>query len=138
MFATGLGIPVFAAFNSALGQQVHGPVAATAIAFAVGLAISLAILAVIGFPPASSFTFERPYIWTGAAFILFYGVAITFAAPRIGIGNAVFFVLLGQLAAAAVIDHFGLWGAIRSDLTAKRAVGIAVMALGVYLARKPV
>ena len=138
MFATGIGIPIFAAFDSALGQQLHGVVAANAVAFAIGLLVSLAILTVIGFPPAEAFTFERPWIWTGAVLVLFYGVSITYAAPKIGIGNAIFFVLLGQLAAAAAIDHFGLWGAMKSTLTPRRAAGIAVMALGVYLARKPV
>jgi transporter family-2 protein len=49
----------------------------------------------------------------------------------------VFFVLLGQLAAAATIDHFGLWGAVQSTVTPKRVLGIAMMGLGVYLARKP-
>ena len=65
-------------------------------------------------------------------------IVVNHAAPKIGIGNAIFFVLLGQLAAAAAIDHFGLWGAMKSTLTPRRAAGIAVMALGVYLARKPV
>ncbi len=138
MFAAGLGIPVFAAFNSALGQQLGGPVAATAVTFAIGLVLAVALLAFVGFPPRSGFTFERPYIWAGALFMLFYGVSIAFAAPKIGVGNAVFFVLLGQLVAAAAIDHFALWGAMPASLTAKRAAGIAVMALGVYLARKPV
>jgi len=52
------------------------------------------------------------------------------------VGNAVFFVLLGQLVAAAVIDHFGLMGALPFALTPRRALGIAVMALGVWLAKR--
>ncbi len=137
MFVAGLGIPVFAAFNGALGQQLGSPVAATAASFAIGTVFALILLAITGFPPASAFAFDRPYIWFGTVFIMFYGISISFAAPRIGIGNAVFFVLLGQLVAAAAIDHFGLWGAMPAPLTARRALGIAVMALGVYLARKP-
>ena len=137
MFAAGLGIPVFAAFNSGLGQQLGSPVAATAVTFGIGLIIATALLLIVGFPPRTAFTFERPYIWAGAIFMLFYGISIAFAAPRIGVGNAVFFVLLGQLVAAAAIDHFALWGAMKATLTARRAAGIAVMALGVYLARKP-
>jgi transporter family-2 protein len=70
--------------------------------------------------------------------MLFYALSVTWAAPRIGVGNAVFFVLLGQLVAAAAIDHFALWGAMPSALTGRRLAGIVVMALGVYLARKPV
>jgi len=48
----------------------------------------------------------------------------------------VFFVLLGQLAAAAAIDHYGLWGALKAEITVRRVIGIVVMAIGVYLARK--
>ena len=138
MFAAGIGIPVFAAFNSGLGKQLGGPIAATAAAFAVGLVIALVLVAVTGLPSRASFNFDVPYIWFGAVFILFYGVSVTYAAPRIGLGNAIFFVLLGQIVAAAAIDHFGWLGSIQSSLTPKRMAGIAVMAVGIYLARKPV
>lgn len=137
MFVAGIGIPVFAAFNSALGKQLGSPIAATAAAFAIALVIALALVAVTGFPPATAFTFETPHIWFGALFILFYGISVTYAAPRIGLGNAIFFVLLGQIVAAAAIDHFGWLGAIQTVMTPKRALGIAVMAVGLYLARKP-
>ena len=137
MFAAGIGIPVFAAFNSALSKQLGGPIAATAVTFAVGLVIALALVAVTGLPQRSAFTFETPHIWFGAVFMLFYATSVAFAAPRIGLGNAIFFVLLGQIVAAAAIDHFGWLGAIHSALTPKRMLGIAVMAVGLYLARKP-
>ena len=72
---------------------------------------------------------------SGALF-LFYILSITYAGPKMGIGNAVFFVLLGQIVAAAAIDHFGLWGAIKSEITPRRIAGIVLMAAGVYLARR--
>jgi transporter family-2 protein len=137
MFLTGIGIPVMASFNSALGAQLGSPVAATFAAFVVGVALAGLLLVIVGAPPRAAFTFDRPYLYSGAVFIVFYALSITWAAPRIGIGNAVFFVLLGQLVAAAVIDHFGLWGALKSSLTTRRAAGLAVMTFGVYLARKP-
>ena len=90
-----------------------------------------------GLPARATFTFERPWLWIGAVFMLFYAISVAFAAPRIGLGNAIFFVLLGQIVAAAAIDHFGMLGAIQSTLTPKRAIGLMVMALGLYLARKP-
>lgn len=138
MFAAGIGIPVFAAFNAALGKQLGGPIAATAAAFAVGLVIALVLVALTGPPPRGAIHFQTPHVWFGALFILFYGVSVTFAAPRIGLGNAIFFVLLGQIVAAAAIDHFGWLGAIPSALTPRRLLGIAVMAAGLYLARKPI
>lgn len=137
MFLTGVGIPIMAAFNSGLGQQLGSPVAATFVLFVVGVILAGVILVATGsVPDFSRFSLERPYVYLGAAFILFYALSITWAAPRIGVGNAVFFVLLGQLVMAAVIDHFGLWGALKSEITLRRVSGIAVMALGVYLAKK--
>jgi transporter family-2 protein len=78
-----------------------------------------------------------PWLFTGAIFVVFYILSITWAAPRVGIANAVFFVLLGQLVAAAGIEHFGLLGAAPSAITLRRVVGIVVMAIGVYLAKRP-
>lgn len=137
MFLTGVGIPIMAAFNAGLGQQLGSPVAATFVLFVVGVILAGVILVATGsVPDFSRFTPERPYVYLGAAFILFYALSITWAAPRIGVGNAVFFVLLGQLVMAAAIDHFGLWGGLKSEITLRRVSGIAVMALGVYLAKK--
>ena len=138
MFAAGLGIPVFAALNAGLGQQLGGPVAATAVTFAIGFVIAILLLTLTGYPPASAFTFEKPWLWIGAVVMLFYATSVAFSAPRIGLGNAIFFVLLGQIVAAAIIDHFGLLGSIKSAITPKRALGLVVMAIGLYLARKPV
>jgi transporter family-2 protein len=57
-------------------------------------------------------------------------------APRIGVANAVFFVLVGQIVAAALIDQYGLFGAMKSPLTATRLFGIALMLAGTYFARR--
>lgn len=138
MFAAGLGIPVFAALNAGLGRHLGGPVAATSITFAVGLAISLVLLAFTGLPGRTVFTFERPHIWLGAVFMLFYATSVAFAAPRLGLANAIFFVLLGQIVAAAAIDHFGWLDSVQSPLTPKRMLGMMIMAAGIYLARRPV
>ena len=138
MFLSGIGIPILAAFNAGLGEQLGSPPAATFVLFAVGLALAALIVAFTGLPPRSAFTVERPHLYFGAAFMLFYALSVTWAAPRIGVGNAVFFVLLGQLIAAATIDHFGLWGTLKAEITARRLAGIGIMAFGVYLARKPV
>jgi transporter family-2 protein len=63
----------------------------------------------------------------------FYVVSITYVAPRFGLGNAIFFVLLGQLLSAAVIDHFGLFNAAETRLNVMRVAGLLVMAGGVWL-----
>jgi transporter family-2 protein len=63
-------------------------------------------------------------------------LSITYDAPHFGVGNAIFFVLLGQLAAAAAIDHFGLFGAQTTPLSFTRAGGIAMMTAGLMLTQR--
>ena len=139
MFVAGIGIPLMATLNAGLGRQLASPAAATFVLYFVGLGLSLGLmLAAGGLPAAEKFRGIGPHFYMGAVFVVFYVVSITWAGPRIGIGNAVFFVLLGQLIAAAAIDHYGLWGAVQSAVTPRRVAGIVIMALGVYLARKPV
>lgn len=137
MVVAGLGIPVMAALNAGMAQHVGSPVAASVVLLAVALALTAAAMLALGAPPRAAFAGVPPYLYAGAGFFVAYLLGITWSAPRIGLGNAVFFVLLGQLVAATAIDHFGLFGAVRSALTGRRAVGLLVMALGVYLARKP-
>ena len=73
------------------------------------------------------------HLFLAGLLVAFYVLSITFVAPAFGVGNAVFFVLLGQLVSTALIDHFGMFGAQVSTLTPLRAGGIAVMGLGVAL-----
>ena len=44
-------------------------------------------------------------------FVAFYVLLMTVIAPKFGVGNEVFFVLIGQLLSEATIDHFGLFDA---------------------------
>ncbi len=137
MLVAGIGIPIMATLNAGVGQQLHSPVAASVTLFIAALALSALCLLATGVPTMSQFAAVPAWRYLGAALVVFYILSITWAGPRIGIGNAVFFVLLGQLIATAAIDHFGLWGAPVTPLSVKRALGIAVMAAGVWLAKKP-
>lgn len=131
MLAAGIGVPVLAALNAQLGKTINAPAAASVVLFAVALLVSLAVVAFTG-PKALSGAVNAPrYLWLGGVLVAFYVLSITFIAPHFGVGNAVFFVLLGQLISAAMIDHFGLFGATQTPLSLTRATGIAVMALGV-------
>lgn len=138
MFLTGIGIPVMAALNAELGRGLGSPVAATVVLYVVGLLMSLAALVVVGLPRSPEIADIPLPSWFAAFFVVAYVLAVTYFAPRIGIGNAVFFVLIGQLIAAAAIDHFALLGALKTPLTIRRGIGLVVMAVGVYLAKKPV
>ena len=137
MLVVGMGIPVTAALNATLGTHIQNPAAASTILFGVGLILTAIVLLFAGLPSAQTLSTAPWWSYAAAFGVVFYVLAVTWSAPRIGVGNAIFFVLLGQLIAAATIDHFGLFGALKTTLTLKRAIGLVVMALGVYLAKKP-
>ena len=136
MLTAGIGIPVLAALNAALGTRLGSPVAAAAILFVVALLSTLVVLG-FGQPKAVLGVISAPkHLLFAGCLVAFYVLTITTVAPKFGVGNAVFFVLLGQLISAAAIDHFGLFGAQPSPLSLTRAGGIALMAAGVFVTQQ--
>lgn len=135
VFGSGIGIPIMAAINAGLGTRLASPVFATVILMGVGLVLSSAYLLFQGLPtlPASM---PPLYSFSGGFFVVFYVLSVTAIAPKIGLGNAIFLVLLGQIVSTSVIDHFGLFGALKSQITLQKSAGIAFMLIGIYLARK--
>lgn len=138
MFIAGVGIPFMASMNAGLGTRLSNPVQAVFILSLTATFLSGFVLMIMG-PAPLSMVSEVPFTYfLGGALFILYIFSITIATPRIGLGNAVFFVLLGQLIAAAYIDHYGILGAPISSISTKRMIGISLMVLGVYLARKDI
>lgn len=135
MLFAGTGIPIMAAMNSQVGLQLQSPIAAVVILCVVALFASLTLL--MTQPNANWQIASIPpwYFLSGILFIVYIG-SITFTAPIIGLGNAIFFVLLGQLIASSVIDHYGLFNSAPYSFDIKRLLGIALIVAGIYLARK--
>lgn len=137
MLAAGVGIPLLAALNAQLGARIGSPTAAAVVLFCVALVVSLAAMLVTrGAGGLAQLSAQPVHLFLGGALVAFYVLAVTFVAPRFGVGNAVFFVLLGQMVSAAVIDQFGLFGALVRPLTLMRTAGIGFMALGLLLIQR--
>ncbi|MCK0139880.1 DMT family transporter [Aliiroseovarius sp. F47248L] len=132
MLTAGIGIPILAALNAALGQRMGSPIAAGVILFLVALLTTLVVFLFSGGSLKGAIG-SPPHLFLAGCLVAFYVLTITWVAPSFGVGNAVFFVLLGQLISAAAIDHFGLFGAQASPLSLWRGAGITVMGLGVFL-----
>ena len=136
MFLAGLGIPLLAALNAGLGRHLGSPAAAATVLFVVAVcvaAITALLTGLNGFTKLA--TAPRPLL-LGGFFVAFYVLSVTWIAPKIGVGNAVFLVLVGQLVSAAIIDHFGLFGARVAPLTLWRGLGLALMATGMLITQK--
>ena len=136
MLLAGIGIPILAALNAALGVRIGSFAAAATVLFVVAFLCSAVVSLATGLEAFHRIASAPKHLLLAGALIAFYVLTITFVAPRFGVGNAVFFVLLGQLVSAAAIDHFGLFGARVSLLSATRMLGIAVMATGVFITQK--
>ncbi|MFY0309516.1 DMT family transporter [Leisingera sp. D0M16] len=133
MLAAGLGIPVLAALNAALGKLIGSPASAAVVLFLIALLATILYALIAGPQALAKIPAAPKHLFLAGVLVAFYVLSITHVAPHFGVGNAVFFVLIGQLISAAAIDHFGLFGAQISPLTLTRAAGISVMALGVWI-----
>ncbi|MBF9045025.1 EamA-like transporter family protein [Rhodobacterales bacterium HKCCE4037] len=133
MFAAGIGIPLLAALNARLGANIGSPAAAATILFVVAFVAAGVTASITGLEPVRALPGQPKHLFLAGLLVAFYVLTITYIAPTFGIGNAVFFVLLGQLVSAAAIDHFGLFGAQVSPVTGLRMVGLLVMGAGVAL-----
>ncbi len=136
MLLAGVGIPILAAMNAGLGQKLGSPTAAAMVLFLVAFSSCVLVWAAMGGGGFTKLGDAPKHLLLGGTFVAFYVLAVTFIAPQFGVGNAVFFVLIGQLISAAAIDHFGLFGAKISPLSLTRAGGIAVMAVGVWITQR--
>jgi transporter family-2 protein len=135
MLATGIGIPIMAALSATLGTRYGSTALAASVLFLVALFISVAFLFAVegGLKPFPK-TPVPFYFYLGGVFLAFYALSVTWVAPRFGVGNAVAFVLLGQLISMAAIDQFGLLGAPTHTITLQRVIGLILMSAGVFLA----
>lgn len=136
MLLAGIGIPLLAALNSALGQHMGSPAAAALVLFCVAVGCAGFATLVTGPGALAQMAGAPKHLFVAGVFVAFYVLSVTYIAPQFGVGNAVFFVILGQLISTAMIDHFGLFGAQISPLSLTRAAGISVMALGVWITQQ--
>ena len=111
-----------------------------ALAFAAVVAASVGVLALLltrrslaGFADAA----HQPWwLWIGGVMGAFVVFTITFAGPRIGTTATVAVFLVGQFAAAVVVDRYGFFGLDRIAVGWPRVFGLALIAIGAGLTLK--
>jgi len=135
----GVAVPILAAISAMLGQTIGSPHWAALILCVVAFVAVLGITLAVGAPmPAlADLAGAKWWHYTAGVFFMIYVVSITYVAPKIGVGNAIIFVVVAQIFTATVIDHFGLLGAEVQLLDWKRALGVALLVAGVALTRSP-
>jgi bacterial/archaeal transporter family-2 protein len=62
--------------------------------------------------------------------------AISYMIPRIGVAGAITTIVAGQLLVSTILDQFGWLGTMARPMDPTRAIGLAVVLLGVWLTVK--
>jgi len=133
----GAAVPILASANAAFGQAIGSVYLASMVLCVVAFLCIGATMLALGTPLPTMDALTAVPLWQLGAGVFFtiYIVSMTFVAPRIGLGNAIFIVVVAQICTAVVIDHFGLLGAERHPVDVKRGLGLALLISGLALAR---
>lgn len=132
----GILLPFQAGANAEIGKRLGHPIHGVTYNFISGLVI-LGIVTLIFArqrAPIGSLASTPLWSWIGG----FCGVAYVLMAltlsPKIGSLNVLICVLVGQMAAALLVDHFGLVGLPIKGVSTSRLIGCAIVMLGMVVA----
>ena len=133
----GAGLASQAAINSRLAQAMLGqPLVAALISFATG---TFALLLLCWWKTDLSGALQQlpqQPLWKWLGGILgMAGVFTTiFLAPKLGVTNMLFFIIVGQIITAAIIDNLGLFGMNIRPFETQQLIGLIIVfaGLGVY------
>ena len=109
-FLIGIAITVQAGVNANLRQALSSPVLAAVVSFGSGLvALVLMLLASGGSMPTVDLIKQVSWWkWMGGMMGAVYMITVIVSVQKIGTANLVSLSVAGQLAAAIVLDHYGL------------------------------
>lgn len=76
------------------------------------------------------------YVLGAGVFGLVVIGAISYMIPRVGVAASITTIVAGQLLVGTILDHFGWLGAMGRSLDPTRALGLAIVLIGVWLTVK--
>lgn len=134
-FTAGVTLIIQVGVNTALRNALGSPVIAGLVSFVVGSAAIAVYVLLTRTPwPARAQLMGVPlWAWSGGALGAFYVISTVVTGPRLGAATLLALVVLGQLATALAVDHFGWLGFPQHPLTLMRLAGAALLFGGVLL-----
>ena len=140
MLMAGAGVAAQIAINAQLRVAAASAVWATNISFAVSMAAGLAALAfavVLAREPLPAPALWRApwWVWFGGLGGAAYVLLAILLVRRLGVALLSAVGILGQLVASVLIDHYGWFGTPVHRISAARAIGVVLLAIGVALIR---
>lgn len=137
-FAAGTGVAIQAVINARLGQTIGHAVAAATVSFTVGLIVLWVTLFALRVPMPTLAQWGQTKWWMflGGFFGALLVSISALAAPRLGAGLLVALIVVGQLIAAVIIDHFGWFGLKPQPVDWMRLLGVLLLLAGLLLIRR--
>jgi transporter family-2 protein len=135
--AIGVLVGVQPAINGRLGHFTGNPALAALLSTLTSTACLL-IYCLILRPDLPAFSMLRTgpwWMWTGGIIGAVYVAVSLNLVQRLGATVLVAVVLVGQMIAALVVDHYGLFGLSESPLTIQRVAGVVLLIAGLALIR---
>jgi transporter family-2 protein len=133
--SAGLGLTLQVGMNAQLRKVLDSANLAALISFLVGT-LTLILLIVVTrtpLPDREALAGIPVWAWFGGVLGAFYVASTTVVAVELGATTLLALALLGQLAGALVVDHYGWLGLPVNPLTGTRIAGVALLGIGVWL-----
>ncbi|MES2813431.1 MAG: DMT family transporter [Pseudomonadota bacterium] len=136
MVLAGAAISVQAPINAALSRELGATVPAAAVSFGVGFLVLVALAAVQG-QGAAFLRLSQVPAWTllGGVLGAWYVFASVWGVASLGVVTLVAALILGQMAAALIIDATGALGMAVHEVTPTRLAAAGLVAAGLLLSR---
>ncbi len=136
--AAGMMMPTQAAINNKLAGYVESPILSAFISFAVGTVALFLYIVATGIPLGNLTNAKNAPVvaWLGGVLGAFFVASAVILVPRIGVALTFSLIIAGQMLITLVIDHFGWLGVDVRPISWPRALGAALITIGVVLIRK--
>jgi transporter family-2 protein len=128
----GVAVGIQSPIAGAMGQRVGGT-ASSFIIHLSGMILSGILLFVRGGERIQDWRTLPWYMLGAGIFGLILYQTINVTLPRLGSTMMITLIIIGQLLAGIIIDHFGLLGVATRHIDVSRVIGIIALLVGGYL-----
>ena len=115
-----------------MGARV-GPASASFIMHLGGAIASLILVGLRGGEMLGNWRVLPWYMLGCGIFGLLLLLSLAQTIPRFGVGTAIALLLLGQLATGLIVDHFGMFEAVKRSITLPKILGAGLVLAGAIL-----
>lgn len=128
----GVAISLQSLFSGVIGSKV-GVAESIFIVHAGGMLLAAVIIAFLRGGNLAAWNTVPWYTFTAGFLGVVIVGSISYTVPRIGLASTLTLAVVAQLVVGAILDHFGLLGAVQRSFDLPRILGLAVLGVGTWL-----